>query len=144
MTTAATDTLLSRIFDNLTAIDVETAYNDMLDDCYSLESVGGPFSHMSASRVLKEVDPIAYRCGMNDYTDGEEYVEIDCDYYDKREVEKERDEFISELESELEELEEELEEADNEEERDGDQCDKLQNDIEAKRAEIAAVRDYSF
>lgn len=42
-------------------------YDDMLDD------VAEPwtFGELSypASAVLKEVDPIAYRCGFNDYTD---------------------------------------------------------------------------
>ena len=72
----------------LTEVDTSTAYDDMLDECYSLESVGGPFAHMLASRVLEEVDPIAYRCGQNDYEDSQrdDWEEIDGTYYDRREV----------------------------------------------------------
>lgn len=46
------------------------AYNEMLDECYDLSKVGGPFEHMSASYVLKECDETAYRCGLNDYVNG--------------------------------------------------------------------------
>lgn len=73
----------------LTAIDTDTLYDDMLDECYSFESVGGPFAHMQPSRVLEEVDPIAYRCGKNDWEDGEsrdQWTDIDGTYYDRREV----------------------------------------------------------
>lgn len=78
----------------LTALDMDERYREMLDECYSLESVGGPFTHMSAARVLEEVDPVAYRCGFNDWIDGElrETVEeIGGDYYDKREADELRE-----------------------------------------------------
>jgi hypothetical protein len=38
----------------------------MLDDCYPLAQVCG-FEY-AASHALKELDPIAYRCGFSDYT----------------------------------------------------------------------------
>lgn len=41
------------------------AYDDMLDDVY-----GEPMGY-AASRILREVDPIAYRCGLLDWLDGE-------------------------------------------------------------------------
>ena len=40
-------------------------YNDMLDD------VHGEFMGYLASRILREVDPIAYRVGFHDWLDGE-------------------------------------------------------------------------
>jgi hypothetical protein len=43
------------------------AYDEMLDDCYPMVKIGN--LGYSPSRVLKEVDPIAYRCGLNDYLD---------------------------------------------------------------------------
>lgn len=49
--------------------DMSRNYDDMLDEIYSLECVGGIFAYMSASRVLEDVDPIAYRCGYDDYID---------------------------------------------------------------------------
>ena len=49
--------------------EAEESYDDMLDDCYDLSCVGGPFANMSASHVLESVDPTAYRCGVIDYAD---------------------------------------------------------------------------
>jgi hypothetical protein len=42
-------------------------YDEMLDELYSPISVGGV--EFDPSRVLKELDPIAYRCGFNDWLD---------------------------------------------------------------------------
>ena len=41
-------------------------YDDMLDECNEDPKICG-MSYCS-SRALKEVDPIAYRCGFSDYT----------------------------------------------------------------------------
>ena len=51
--------------------DDTTSYDESLDDCYTFDEVGGPFKGMSPARVLSEVDPTAYRCGLNDYNDAE-------------------------------------------------------------------------
>ena len=55
--------------------------------------------------IIKELDPTAYRCGLNDYVDG----------IDKSEVKEYQrlEEELEELESELTDLENELEEAEN-------------------------------
>ena len=45
----------------------DEAYDEMLDECYGQVEIGGLF--YSTSLALKEVDPIAYRCGRNDYYD---------------------------------------------------------------------------
>lgn len=105
--------LAERVADDLTAIDTQTLYDEMLDECYSFESVGGPFASMSPSRVLAEVDPVAYRCGKNDWEDGESresWEEIDGEYYDRREVEELRDQITAEIEAEEAEEEDETEE----------------------------------
>jgi hypothetical protein len=52
-------------------------YDAMLNDCYSFAKVGGPFEHMQPSEVLKECDPTAYRCGFNDWLDGEDKSTFD-------------------------------------------------------------------
>ena len=95
--------------EELRTIDAERAYDDMLDECYDLSRVGGPFECMSASRVLRECDPVAYRCGLNDYTDSmrDEWEEIDGDYYDKGEVDDIRERIESEIEAEDETAEDE-------------------------------------
>ena len=41
------------------------SYDDMLDDCYD-EVVIGTLRYCPSS-VLKQVDPVAYRCGRSDY-----------------------------------------------------------------------------
>ena len=50
----------------LTMEEAEVMYEDMIDEVYGLINVGVTFY---ASRVLKECDPIAFRCGFNDYMD---------------------------------------------------------------------------
>ena len=41
-------------------------FDDMLDECYEDPKICG--MSYCTSRALKEVDPIAYRCGFSDYT----------------------------------------------------------------------------
>lgn len=47
----------------------EDEYDEMLDECYDVVTIGN--LTYSPSEVLKKVDPIAYRCSMVDWTDGE-------------------------------------------------------------------------
>ena len=65
--------------------DLEESYRGTLNDC---------------SRVLEEVDPTAYRCGLADFIDSEcsdgRICEIDGEYYNADEVE----EIESEIEDE--------------------------------------------
>jgi len=81
--------------------EAERLYNAMLDECYP-EMFG-----LSASDILSECDPIQYRCGLADFTDGLDVTE--CDEY--KEIEEEIEELEEELEAvEAEEGEEEAEE----------------------------------
>lgn len=66
-------------------------YEEQWDDCLDEQGAVtiGSLSY-SASHTLKLVDPIAYRCGLNDYVDG---------------LEKEEDSKYKELADKLEELE---------------------------------------
>lgn len=51
-------------------------YDDYLDEVHrSVRILGIDFL---PSRILQEVDPVAYRCGFNDYVDAN-YVEIEVD-----------------------------------------------------------------
>jgi hypothetical protein len=135
--------LIAHVIAECSRIDTDARYDAMLDDCYSLASVGGPFSHMSASSVLKECDPTAYRCGKNDWKDGEGFVEIDGDDYDGDEVEKAREEYLQTLISEKEALESDLEEVEAAEEHDDEAAD-IQKEISEKEQEIAIVERYTF
>lgn len=71
-------------------VDTELLLDGMLDDCYDFSSVGGPFSCMSPSEVLKEVDPIAYNCALSEYIDSlsqeDEYEMVDGLLYLKEDI----------------------------------------------------------
>ena len=55
---------MSRLITEDQAVEM---YDEMLDDCEGpVELCGMTYS---ASQVLREVDPVAYRCGFNDYVD---------------------------------------------------------------------------
>jgi len=82
-----------RIQEELTALDVESLYNEALDEQGEVNICGMSYSQ---SHVLKEVDPIAYRCGLNDFTS--DYYELDGLYYENDEVDAIREEVESEAE----------------------------------------------
>ena len=50
----------------ITIEQAKEMYIDMIDGIYGEINVGVTFN---ASRVLRELDPIAFRCGFNDYMD---------------------------------------------------------------------------
>jgi len=86
--------------------DYEDSYCEMIDDMG--EVTIGNLSYQS-SRVLREVDPIAYRCGLLDYVDGIE-LEDDPKY-------KELTEELDNLQLDLDEIIEAEEEARNTEDK---------------------------
>lgn len=49
----------------LTDYELEQRYDQMLDECYPEVQIG--WGTYSASTILKECDPIAYRVGLSDY-----------------------------------------------------------------------------
>lgn len=75
--------------------DYEEQYCEMLDEISTVEI--GSLSY-NPSTVLREVDPTAYRCGLNDYVDS-------LDIADSEEY-QELEETIIGLENEIEGLEE--------------------------------------
>jgi hypothetical protein len=89
------------VSDNCEPIDLDAYFREMIDECYSFDSIGGPFKGMLASTVLEKVDPIAFRTGLNDFRDSEGTVEIGDAEFDGRDVETAREKFIDALESEL-------------------------------------------
>lgn len=74
---------MKKIIENRDIVDIESLYNDMLDEVYGVVSIAG--LEYSTSDALKRLDPIAYQCGLNDYIDSllndGELEEIDGDYY---------------------------------------------------------------
>jgi len=49
--------------------ELHERYDDFLDEVYPECKIGG--YDYQTSRALKEVDPVAYRCGFNDWLDAE-------------------------------------------------------------------------
>jgi len=96
---------LQNDLDNL-GLDPENYEQEYAD---SINEYEGEFMGFEAARILKELDPIAYRCGLLDYVDA-------CHPIEDTEEYKELEEEIEEIESEIESIEEEIDEIDGLEE----------------------------
>lgn len=66
--------------------ELETQFDDMLDDCFGDVTIGGhEYAH---SNALKRVDPIAYREGFLNYIDSrDDLLEFGGWYYNAEEIE---------------------------------------------------------
>ena len=82
--------------------DYTEQYDDMLDD------VHGEFMGMNASHILKNMDPVAYRCALLDYLDSLDQDEEKMDNDECLELFNQ----LEEIESKIEELEDKLTEMD--------------------------------
>lgn len=91
--------IAARVADELTPIDTDELYDEMLREVHA-DALRGPFAHLDAAELLKEADPVAYRCGSVDHFDSltreRQYEEIDEQLYDAREVQAIRDEIEAE------------------------------------------------
>ena len=92
-----------RIVAELEPVDLEQLYRDMLDEWEPEVKVCG--LSFCASRIVEELDPIAFRCGVCDYTDSlvNESIteEIEGNHYDLRDAQ----DIVDEVEAEMEETE---------------------------------------
>lgn len=108
--------VLKRLRDDYAPINMEARYDDMLNECYSFESVGGLFKYFLPSKVLQEMDETAYRCGFNDWLDSERQDSVfdtgEDEYYDLDEARKAYQDVIDELDAQRSDLEQDLEEND--------------------------------
>ena len=141
MKSTTIEALIAHITNELTPIDIEARFDAFLDECYSFDKVGGPFENMTPSRVLREVDPTAHRCGVSDFSDGEPWVEIDGDYYEQDEVEEAKAEFIAECEEAITGLEMDIE---SELEPEVGSEGTLEEQLTKVRAELAELEAHSF
>lgn len=94
--------LIERVEDELSEIDMEKRYDEMLDEC---SECCATCRNYGASRILKEMDPVAYRCGFNDWLDGEvrgnrDLTEINEKVYEASEVQDIRDELEADADEE--------------------------------------------
>ena len=93
---------------------LEESYKEALNESYEMPN-GWDYSD-----VLERMDPIMYRCGLNDYADGFDKEE----FQDYKELQEEFEEFdnindhlndeIFDIENEIEDLESELQDSENE------------------------------
>lgn len=86
--------------------EAENAYAEFIDECHDEIKIG--CYTFSPSRVLKELDPIAFNCGLSEFIDDElsERPERFEGYTELHEELDELQDELSDLESELDELEE--------------------------------------
>lgn len=90
--------LEARIKEELTPVDDEKYYAAALDDIYPVVEIG--YLTFSPSQIVRELDPTAFRCGMNDYLDGDDSLEeIADDWYRADEVQKLREQIEEEIEA---------------------------------------------
>ena len=86
-----------RIATELNIVDADERYDQMLDECSESCSMCESYG---ASRILKEIDPIAYNCGFNDWLDSADLFELDGSYYEQSEVDNLEDDLREEIEQE--------------------------------------------
>ncbi len=139
------DRLQKHIEAECKTVDREAQFDDMLDECYSFKSVGGIFANMSPSSVLKEVDPTAYRCGVNDYFGTDDtYTEFAGETYLVEDLESAKQEFIGEIELEISTLESEIEEAKADEDANIQELAAQERQLADLQADLEAVNAHSF
>lgn len=136
--------LLDRVEENCKAIDTDELYAQTLDECYSFETVGGPFGHMRPSDVLREMDPTAYRCGRNDWLDGEDITEVRREDYSTADLEEVREGLLSELEDELSDVDDQIAELEEDSEDYETEFEMLVGQKDDLQAKIDRVRKYTF
>lgn len=93
---------------------LEESYKDCLNE-RNAERLGWDYSD-----VLERMDPIMYRCGLNDYVDGfdkeeqDDYKELLEEYEEFDNIDDQLNYEINDLESEIEDLESEIKDLENE------------------------------
>lgn len=88
---------------NFSYESTDDEYDSHLDEVYGdIAVVGGTYS---ASYALKELDPIAYRCGKLDFDSNKDLDDVE-EYQELTKELEELEDRESDLESEIEELEE--------------------------------------
>jgi hypothetical protein len=91
--------VLDRIKATAEPVNLEDQYCEMLDENYSDCRFFNDY-HMTPSRVLKEVDPIAFNQQLDNYADScDDFVEIDGKWYEREEVLSIKAEIIEEIDN---------------------------------------------
>ena len=74
------------IKEHCTPVDAEGEFEELINEQYESVKIG--YSEWEAGYVMKELDPIAFRCGVSDMlADDEQFVEVDGEHYRVCEIE---------------------------------------------------------
>lgn len=133
------DRLNAEIASECQPFDREEAFREMIRQCYSFESVGGPFKWMDPAKILEDNDETAFRCGVNDHCDSLGLVEVGVESYEQHEVEAVKERLVESLESELEDLTNQLLE-----EEPGVDCADLEQQISIIKSDLETLEKHSF
>lgn len=132
--------LTDKIESELAPVDGEELFDQCLDE-------GDPVRigslEYTPSHVLKQIDPTAYRCGVNDYVDSLGLKEINGNNYDPDKVDKICEELVEELESAISDLDSSLDERSEKikELEDVDASEFTKDQIKETQAEIDSIKE---
>ena len=74
------------IKEHCSPVDAEAEFEELLNEQYESVKIG--LCEWDAGYVMKELDPVAFRCGVSDMlADDEQSIEIDSEYYRVYEIE---------------------------------------------------------
>lgn len=135
--------LLAHVTDECKAINVEERFDAMLDDSGTVNVAG---LDLWPSRVWRECDPTAHRCGVADFSDSEPITEVDGSYYEDDELDAAKQAFVEEKEAELATASNELDELESEAAADADAAaiDEARKVVDRLQAELAELEAHSF
>lgn len=63
------------IYENLTPVDLETAFEDFISECYPSQNIGF-LQNIDTAWAMKNLDPVAWDMAKSEYIDSEESEEI--------------------------------------------------------------------
>ncbi len=88
-----TDWIIEHLIkEHCTPINAEDNFEEMLNECYDTVKVG--CCQWEAGYVMKELDPVAFRCGVSDYfANDDQFIEVDGEYYGVSDIENMVDEL---------------------------------------------------
>lgn len=89
-------------FFELDESDYEEGYKELIDECTEVVVIMG--ISFTPSRILEELDPVAYSCGLSDYVDSID-KSSNSEYQELESAIEDLEEEIESLESQIEELE---------------------------------------
>ena len=124
------------IVSECTIVDRETAFAESLDSDGPIDVRG---LSMMPSDIWKEMDPTAFRCGVNDYADGEPWTEVQGETYDNEDIGNALESFLDPIRDELNRALDELERLEMESEDEPDSKVGTFEEIDAKNAEISTL-----